>query len=318
LDPQYERTRQLVQFINDWGGVILVAVGFIGFLIGRFILSIRKGMKAVRTDIAQVKVQVPQQIQSAVSAPLSRVEEQMAEYVQAGNFYREQMKELYERTLEELKRTQASLRISEQTTNDLKEFINDQFQERAAGVKREGELMQRVRELEVEVRDLRDAQTARTAANVERDKHIEQLQHDLKLAREDVLKAQQSLDNARRDLDKQRQENEQLRAELNAERAKTATLQQQVETLMAEVESLKRQLSEQRGAALGQSARAALGDILKAAASVQVDSQMRADLAESIEQAEKPVPGAVKLESIPISERPGGNPGFIGNPADGD
>jgi chromosome segregation ATPase len=297
-----------VQFINDWGGVILVIVGFTGLLLGRFLMSLRSGMKAARTEVAQVKVQVPQQIHSAVSAPLSRVEEQMAEYVQAGNFYREQMKELYERTLEELKRTQQSLRISEQTTNDLKEFINDQFQERAAGVKREGVLAQRVLELEVEVRDLRGAQEARTAANVERDKHIEQLQQDLTQAREDVLKAQQSLDNARRDLDSQRQENEQVRAELNAERAKTVTLQQQVEALMAEVADLKRQLADQRGAAMGQAARSALVDIVKAASSIQADSQMRADLAASIEQAEKPVPGAVKPESIPLNERSAGSP----------
>lgn len=303
MDPQYERTRQLVQFINDWGGVILVAVGFTGFMIGRFILSVRKGMKAVRTEVAQVKVEVPKQIQSAVNAPLTRVEEQMAEYVQAGNFYREQMKELYERTLDELKRTQASLRISEQTTNDLKEFINGQFQERAEGIKREGELMRRVHELETEVKDLRDAQQARTAASIERDKQIDQLQRDLAQAREDVRQAQLSLQNAQNELERQSRENEQLRVELEAERRKTVTLQQQVEALMAEVESLKRQLADQRGASMGQAARAALVDIMKAAASIQADSQMRADLAESIVQAEKPVNGAVRLESIPITER---------------
>lgn len=288
------------------------AVITIGTLIGTVLATLIMALRQRRLpSVIEAKVK------DEIHGPVSDLNKAKDDLKEQKDFFIETTRELIaakdrqiDRLENELKENRAALRVSEQTANDLKGFITDQFTEREKGITREGELARRVKELESEVKDLRDAQAARNAASIERDRQIEQLQRDLTQAREDVRQAQLSLQNAQNELERQSRENEQLRVELEAERRKTATLQHQVEALMAEVESLKRQLSEQRGAVLGHQARMALGDIMKAAADIHQDTQLRNDLAQSIEQAQKPVTGALNPatlpqgEGVPLADRP--------------
>ncbi len=258
--------------------IATVLAVFLAQFIGTLYVVIRQ--HGVRKDVNKMKNELPAQVETQVSGPLGKVSEQMAEYVKAGDYYRDQMQALiadkdaqHERTLVELEKARQALRISEQTAIDLKQLVNDTLKERTAD-------FDRLRKLQTELDSMRKTQEAQLAGSRARDAKIQQLTADLAAARRELTTAQSTLvdtqkqlDTIRTDRETVRTEREDLRQELEAERAKTTTLQEQVKQLMEKVASLEAQLAARDAADAGAQARQAFAGVVKAAADAQPASE---------------------------------------------